>query len=287
MPAAEKSQLSPIKRLGIIAGSGALPGALVKSCQAQGIEPFIIAFKGQTDPHTTENIGHIWTHMGAAGSIMQALEQRSIHDLVFIGGVRRPSLADLHPDFTTLCFFAKHMFRINGDNDLLGAMRILLEERGFTLHGIHRFMPELLMPRGLLAGPAPDAHDQADIDRGITVLKTTGALDIGQAVVVQGGIVLGIEAAEGTDALITRCAALRRKGAARGVVVKLAKPGQDPDLDLPTIGPDTIDHIAAAGLAGLAAQSGATLMVDPEEIAIRANHHKIFVIGITPDSANT
>lgn len=283
MPAAEKSQLNPVERLGIIAGGGALPGALVKACHEQGIEPFVVAFKGQTDPQTTQNAAHICTHMGAAGFVIKALQARSIHDLVFIGAVRRPSVADLRPDFVTARFFAKHMFKIGGDNDLLSAVRRLLEDEGFTLHGIHRFMPELLMPEGLLGGPQPNAHDQADIKRGIEVLKTTGALDIGQAAIVQDCIVLGIEAAEGTNALIDRCASLRRKGKAGGVLVKLAKPGQDPDLDLPTIGPETLDRAAVAGLSGIAVQAGATLLVDPEEIAKRADRHKLFVTGINPD----
>ena len=115
-------------------------------------------------------------------------------------------------------------------------------------------------------------------------MRTRGTVDVGQSIVIQGGVVLGIEAAEGTDELIRRCAAYKRKGGNSGILVKLAKPGQDESLDLPTIGPDTVRLCAETGLVWIVLEAGRSLIVDPEDVASLANRHRMFVIAINADS---
>jgi DUF1009 family protein len=108
-----------------------------------------------------------------------------------------------------------------------------------------------------------------------------GALDVGQAAVVQQGIVLGVEAVDGTDALLARCGPLRRDGPG-GVLVKVAKPGQDRRADLPTIGPQTVAAAAAAGLSGIAVEAGATFVADRTAVAAAADRAGLFVVGVAP-----
>ena len=280
MPAAEK-KLKPIVRLGVIAGSGRLPETLLHACDSKGIEPFVVGFEGQTDPSLVQGRNHMWTRLGAAGQVIQTLKAHDIHDLVLIGSMRRPTLGELRPDLKTVEFFARLSVRAIGDNNLLGILRNILEEEGFTLHGIHRFADDLLTPSGVIGHYKPKKDDWIDIKRGLEVSQILGAQDIGQSVIVQEGMVLGVEAAEGTDELIQRCKHLRRKGRG-GVLVKTCKPQQDRDLDLPTIGPETVQQAASCGLAGIAVQAGQSLLIDSQKVAEIADQHKIFVIGIDP-----
>jgi DUF1009 family protein len=111
------------------------------------------------------------------------------------------------------------------------------------------------------------------------VARALGALDIGQAVVVQQGLVLGVEAIEGTDALLRRCAELRRGGLG-GVLVKLEKPGQERRVDRPTIGPQTVLLAAETGLRGIAAEAGATIVLDRDEVIRAADAAGLFVVGV-------
>jgi hypothetical protein len=125
----------------------------------------------------------------------------------------------------------------------------------------------------------PDDQAQQDIARGLSVVKALGEADVGQAVIVQQGIVLGVEASEGTDALIARCAALKREGPG-GVLVKLAKPQQDDRFDLPTIGPETIAAAAKTGLSGIAIEAGRSLVIDRDKVRQLADEAGIFVVGL-------
>jgi hypothetical protein len=127
----------------------------------------------------------------------------------------------------------------------------------------------------------PDAQAEDDIALGFRVVRALGALDIGQAAVVQQGLVLGLEAIEGTDALIARCAALRREGPG-GVLVKAPKPGQERRADLPTIGRRTVEAAAAAGLRGIAVEAGASLVIDHAAVAVAADRAGLFVVGVAP-----
>ncbi len=136
-----------------------------------------------------------------------------------------------------------------------------------------------LAPEGPLGHVRPDAQAIADIERGERVARALGALDVGQAVVVQQGLVLGVEAIEGTDELIRRCAGLRREGPG-GVLVKVEKPGQEQRADRPTIGPQTVTLAAAAGLRGIAVEAGATIVIDRDEVVASADHAGLFVFGI-------
>jgi len=292
MSAAEKSRLSGAAMLpraagpdpeiiAILAGGGQLPDYLAQSCERAGITPFIVAFKGQTDPALYQDRAHMLTRLGAAGQVIATLKNRAIRDIVMIGPLRRPTLAELKPDLRTARFFARISFRALGDDGLLGAVRAELEREGFIIHGVQRFAGELLTAPGPLGRYQPKKADQTDIARGVAAAQALGRLDVGQAVIVQEGIVLGVEAIEGTKELIARCAGYARKGRPP-LLIKLCKPGQDTDIDLPTIGPDTVAQCAAAGIGGIIVEAGRSLMVDREQIAVRADSHKMFVIGIDP-----
>lgn len=276
MPAVPESSIT---RLGIIAGGGSLPGQLLHACDKKGIETFVVAFDEHTDPAILKDRRYLLTRLGAAGLIINTLKSQNIRDLVFIGTIRRPSLKEMRPDMRTLKFFARLATRALGDDGLLKAMKKELEREGFRLHGVQEFADGLIASAGPMSMCQPKDADHDDIKRGLEIIRTLGPLDIGQGVVMQEGIVLGVEAAEGTDALIHRCGQLKRAG--RGpILIKMSKPGQDKDLDLPTVGPNTIINAAESGFSGIVIEAGRTLVSEPDRMAELANKSGLFVIGI-------
>ncbi|MCK6417419.1 MAG: UDP-2,3-diacylglucosamine diphosphatase LpxI [Alphaproteobacteria bacterium] len=276
MSAREESRLNPI---GIIAGSGTLPLLTAQGVSAAGHDVFIIALDGHADESWVQDYPHQWTRLGAAGEMIEALRARGICEIVLIGAVRRPSLAELRPDLKAASFFARYGLKALGDDGLLTAVREFLKDEGFIVRGAQEFVQTLLAPPGHIAGPTPSLELMRDIQRGIEVCQAIGAADVGQACIVQEGIVLGIEAVEGTDGLIARCANLQREGRG-GVLVKMSKPQQDRALDLPTVGLQTVQKAVAAGLSGIALEAGKSFFIDREECIYAAQQAKFFIIGI-------
>jgi DUF1009 family protein len=267
--------------LGILAGGGELPRRLAESARAQGRSVFLVAFKGHTDPATPEGFDHIWSRLGAAGEILDALRRHEVQEIVLAGPVKRPSLGEVWPDRRAARFFSKIGRNAFSDDGLLGSIvHTLEEEEGFHVIGIDDVMTELIAEAGVYGRHAPDELAHADIARGVEVVQALGRLDVGQAAVIQQGIVLGVEAVEGTDALLERAGALRRDGPG-GVLVKIKKPGQEHRVDLPTVGIRTVKGAAAAGLRGVALQAGASLLVDRQAVVDAADEDGLFIFGLT------
>jgi DUF1009 family protein len=270
--------------LGILAGGGRLPGQIAAAARAAGREVFLVGLEGFADPAVLAPWPHEVIRILAAGRIIAALRAHGCQDLVLIGPVRRPSLFDLRPDAEGARILARiGRAAFAGDDGLLAAVVKVLGEEGFRVLGASDILGEALGPAGLLSRAAPDALAMADIRRGIAVAHALGAVDVGQGCVVQQGIVLAVEAAEGTDAMLARCGVLARPGPG-GVLVKLVKPGQDRRTDLPTIGPDTIRAIAAAGLRGVAFEAGGTIVADREAAIAAADLAGLFLLGLDPDA---
>lgn len=274
---------SPGGPLGIIAGSGELPRRIVDACHAEGREVYVLALRGEADPEVVEGVLHDWCRMGAAAKALGLLRDNGVSDLVLAGGVRRPTLSAIRPDWRAAKFFAKVGYRMLGDDGLLSAVVKELEVEGFRLLGAHELLDAgTTVSEGPLGRLTPNDGAKADIARGILIARALGALDIGQAVVVQQGLVLGLEAIDGTDALIKRCSELRRDGPG-GVLVKLEKPGQEARIDRPTVGPRTVQLAAASGLQGIALEAGATLLLDRDEVIRVADAAGLFVVGVRPE----
>ncbi len=268
-----------LPKLGILAGGGELPARLVAACRDQGREVFVLAFEGHADPSAVHDVPHAWIRLGEAGRGFDILHEHGVKDVVMAGPVRRPTLRDLRPDWRTTRFFARLGLKALGDDGLLRAVISEMESEGFHVVGMHEILGDLLAEAGIWGRVQPDDQAWSDIQRGLQVAVGLGALDVGQSVVIQQGIVLGVEAVEGTDALIRRCGDLRRDGPA-GILIKIAKPGQERRADLPTIGPKTIASCAAAGLRGIAVHAGSTVVVNRPALIEAADKAGIFLCGV-------
>ena len=274
------------KKLGIIAGGGILPQILIKHCQQTQREYFVLAIENNADKSIfSDDIPHKWIRIGQAGSGFKLMHEQNIEEIVMIGTIHRPSFSDLVPDLRTAAFFARIGLKSIGDDGILRALVKEIESENVRVVGIHEVLPDLLVKEGCLTKVKPDKQALADIARGVEVGLALGRLDVGQSVVVQQGLVLGVEGIEGTDKLIERCGTYQRQGDG-GVLVKLRKPQQDMRIDLPTIGTTTIENLHRAGMRGIAIHAGNALIVDEAEVIKAANQYKMFIIGINPAEEN-
>ncbi len=281
---------SPDGPLAIICGSGSLPLAVADAVGKHGRRVVMFPVRGFADPRVERFPCH-WVALGQFGRIFRVARAEGCRDVVFIGGLVRPSLARVRFDWATIRALPRlvRAFR-GGDDHLLTGIARVFEDEGFRLVGAHEVAPELLLPQGPLGTRRPSERDRGDIGRALALLAATGPFDIGQAAVVADGHVLAIEAAEGTDRILERIVTLRQDGRIKaasgiGVLVKAPKPGQDRRFDLPSIGPQTIAGVARAGLAGVAAVAGGTVVAEPDEVARRAEQAGVFVVGVPPRGA--
>ncbi len=291
MPEAVAADLSAAdggtpRALGILAGGGALPGQVAAAAQAAGRPVFLVGLEGCAEPAVLAPWPHEVIGITNPGRILAALRAFGCRDLVLIGPVRRPSLLGHRPDAEGVRILARiGRAAFGGDDGLLAAVIRVLGEEGFRVIGAQDVLREALGPAGVLSRAAPDALAMADIGRAVAVARALGTVDVGQGCVVQQGMVLALEAAEGTDAMLSRCAALARPGPG-GVLVKLLKPGQERRADLPTIGPQTIRSAAAAGLRGVAFEAGSTILAEHAATVAAADAAGLFLLGLDPETVS-
>ena len=272
--------------LAILCGGGGLALEAAKLARQNGREVFLVGIVGSASIDI-ESFPHIWLKLGELGKLFGALEERKIKDLAILGAVSRPEFADLKLDWGAVKRAAEiaRIFR-GGDNNLLEGVARIFEREGMTIVGAQDFAPQLLAPTGLIAGRAPDDEGQADIKFGVAMLGALSPFDVGQGAVIARGRVLAIEAAEGTDAMLSRVADMRAsrrlkfKGRA-GVFVKAPKRGQDMRLDLPTVGLRTLESAARAELAGVAVAAGEVLIAERDHFVAVAEAAGLFVVGWT------
>lgn len=268
-------------KLGILAGRGDLPAQMIETCRKQQREFVVVAFEGQTEAELVREVPHHWFPLGAVGKTIRYLKDSGAKELVLAGAIKRPSFFTLKPDAIAAKWLTKlSAKKLAGDDQLLSLIVTELEKEGFSVIGTEDVLGEqILAPEGILGAVRPDAQAEKDIAAGMEIAKEIGRMDIGQAVVVQNGVVIGVEAVEGTDALLERCGRLTTDGPG-GVLVKMRKPQQEQRADLPTIGLTTIENAAKAGLQGIAVEAEGAIIVNREQVAAKADALGLYIIGI-------
>lgn len=274
------------RKLGIIAAGGDLPVALAEQCQALGKPYFVARVTPFADAALAAHPSDAHD-LGAMGARIDALKQAGCDAVVFVGQAHRPDFAALQWDAVGLSMLpALAAGAREGDDALLRALLGEHAKHGFQVVGADEVTAEMVAPAGVFGAHAPSQNDLKDIAHAARVVAAMGALDIGQAAIVCAGLTLGVEAQEGTDALLRRIAELPAnvRGSPerrRGVLLKRPKPIQERRVDLPVIGVRTIEGAAKAGLAGVAIEAGAALLVRREAIIAAADAAGLFVFGFT------
>jgi DUF1009 family protein len=267
------------KKLGIVAGGGMMPVEIIRYCNATEREVFAVGLEPFANEEQLEEAPHIFAKIGEAGKILKAFKQQGVCEIVLAGGIKRPSFKEMMPDWEGVKIVAKLAVKRMSDDKLFRAVMDEIEARGFKVVGIEEVVPQMLFSEGVYGKVKPSQEDMEDIRRGITVAKALGVVDVGQAVVVQEGMVLAVEAIEGTDMVLSRAAAVKKEGKAP-VMVKVLKPGQDMRVDLPAIGLLTIEQLKKYGMGGIAVEAGGILLIEREAVIQMADREGIFIIGV-------
>lgn len=268
------------KKLGLIAGSGELPAQIIEACRSSGRDIFVIGFEDITDRKIVSDIKSKFVHIGRAGEAIDCLKKEGVSEVIMAGRVGRPNVSSLKLDFTGIRLLIK-LSRLpsQGDNAVFSAIISFIENYGFKVVGAEDVLSDLLIKEGVLGNIKPDAVAENDIKIGMNAALKIGELDIGQAVIIQNGNILGVEGAEGTDRLISRCKELHNEGPG-GVLVKMKKPKQDSRVDLPSIGVNTIENAHKSGLRGIAVEAGGALVINRTKVLELADKLGIFVVGV-------
>jgi DUF1009 family protein len=273
--------------LAIVCGGGSFPFAVADAVGQRGRRVVLFPLRGWAEPDRVAGYPHRWITLAKFGGFFGMMRAEGCRDVVFIGSLVRPSVWQLRFDLGTLRALPQILAAYRGgDNHLLSGIAGIFEQQGFRLVGAHEVAPEILVPAGVLSRRLPTEQEQADIKRGLILLDAIGKFDIGQAAVIANNHVLAVEAVEGTDYMLARIAELRGqkiRAASGGVLVKAPKPGQDRRFDLPSIGPQTIEGVARASLAGIAVLAGGAIIAEPQRVAAAADKHNVFVVGVRAD----
>ena len=263
----------------MIAGSGMMPTEIIRYCAARQKEIFVIGLESFASEANIGEAPHDFARMGEVGKILKAFQKNGVQDIVLAGGIKRPSFKEMIPDWEGMKIVTRLAVKKMSDDKLFRAVIDEIEKYGFKVVGIEEVVPEMLFAEGLYGKTKPSSDDMDDIERGVVVAKALGAVDVGQAVVVQEGMVLAVEAIEGTDMMLSRAAAVKKEGKAP-VMVKVLKPGQDLRVDLPAIGLQTIEQLKKYGIKGIAVEAGGILLIEREKVIKMADEAGIFILGL-------
>lgn len=269
-----------VPTIGLIAGGRKFPILVAQGVKALGGRLVVVGFTGHTNmdvvPYADE-----WVELklGKLGKLIDYFKSHGVDKIIMAGTINKPKAMDIrYLDMRAIKLLFKQ--KNKGDSAILGTLARELEREGMPVIPAHEYLPELLMPEGVLTRRDPDEREWEDLEFSWKIAKELGRLDIGQCLVVREGIVAAVEALEGTDETIRRGTKLGGEGC---VVIKVFKPGQQEQIDLPSLGLDTIKAMADGGATCLGVEAGKSLFFDQDEAVEYAEKHGISIVGIAPD----
>ena len=268
-----------LSTVAIIAGQGLLPKLIYDECIKKGIKIIIIGLKGDFDEQVFQGIHYTIFKPYNISKIFRYLRDKNISRLIIAGKVNRKNIYKLVCDQLGLEIFTKIMKNGFNDNNIHSIIIKFIEDNGFKILSPDKIADTSITPRGNITN-VKISHDKiTDIKKGVKILKRIIINDIGQGLVINKGLIIGVEAIEGTNELLKRCTNYLDVSN-NGILIKLCKPHQDIKLDLPCIGPDTIKNIARFSYSGIVLESQRSIIIDNKESIDLANKNKIFIYGV-------
>lgn len=269
-----------MSRIAILAGAGRFPFHVAQEAKRQGHTVIVFGVQGWADPALAgEADAYEEVAVGQLGRLLERLRGHGARELVMAGKVTKDVLWRDRASFDGEMLGLLRHVRGWSAPALLGALGNRLAREGVTLLDSSTFLRDNLCPAGAVTRRRPTAAQQEDIRLGFKAARALAALDIGQTVAVKDGVVVAVEALEGTDAAIRRARELAGEGL---VVVKAGSPKQDRRFDLPVVGPDTIQRLREARAACLAVEAGTTLLLDRDAIIAAADAAGLCLVGVKP-----
>lgn len=267
--------------LAIIAGKGDLPKMIAKKCQDTKRPFAIFLIKDEAKEEDFSQYSYNIVPIGYIGQLLKLMKKENVRDMVFAGGVSKPSMANLKADGKGAFLISKILAaKLFGDDNLLSTITNFFKKEGFNIVGAHEIIADLTTQKGFLGKIEPDKSSLKDIEIGANALKIMSELDIGQAIAVQQKNIIGVEAIEGTDALLDRCEEIQLKTGKKPVLIKMKKANQNTKIDLPSLGVNTIENLHRANFAGVALEAGSSIIINQKEVIKLADAYGLFVIGV-------
>lgn len=270
--------------LAIVCGGGHYPLEIAKCCQSANVDFVLVFVRGSTDESLSwPAVSRETFDVCELNKLLHFLKDNSVDSLIFAGHIKRPNLFSLALDKTAQEWIKKIGTKVlSGDDGLLRAIADLFALEGISVIDPKQYTETLKVHDNVLTVTRPSQHDMADVFKGIGILNSLSSYDIGQSIIIENGVVIGIECVEGTDALINRCRSIK-KTKNDGVLVKMSKIDQDHRFDLPTIGMNTIEACHLAGVRGIAIEKKNSIFLDRKDAISCADKYGIFVIAVNKE----
>ena len=265
-------------KIGIIAGDGSLPLYIGKSLLNKNYDVTFLSLNNKNNKfynnHKIVNIDIL-----SIKKILTVLASNNIEYIIFAGSIKRPSIKDLGFDFPTFLLAKSLLLEKKGDNNLLISLKKYFETKGFVFFNWTKYCKELFSTEENLNNIKPSKNSILNLNKAKSIYQTYKKLDVGQAIIIQNQLVLGLEAIEGTDVLLQRCKEYKRKGD-KGILFKFSKQNQSNLIDIPLIGLDTIKNLKKYNYDGVYLQKNKCLILDKKKIIDYANNNKIFISSV-------
>ena len=268
-----------MNKIGIICGDGNLPIYIGKALANKNFDITYLILKSTKNKYKYKKQKFINIDILSVKKIIDILNKNKINKIIFAGSLRRPSIKDLGFDLETIRVAKKLLLEKKGDNNLLISIKNYLEKRGFYFFNWTKYCPELFSIESNLTLLKPSKYANKNLLKAKSIYQQYKKLDIGQSIIIQNQLVLGLEAIEGTDNLIKRCFNYKRKGDG-GILLKFTKKNQSELIDIPLIGLETVKRIKKYNFEGIFLEKNKCLIIDKNKVIDYANENNIFISGV-------
>ncbi len=263
-------------KIGLISGDGNLPINIGENLRKKNFEVIYFLLNSSKNKKFYKNKNYINVDILSIKKLINILQSNNIKKIIFAGGIKRPSIKDLSFDFQTIKLAKKLLLEKKGDNHLLVSIKNYLENEGFSFFNWRKYTSDLFSIENNLTNYKPSKFALKNLNKAKSVFHEFKKIDVGQSIIVQNQLILGLEAIEGTDKLIERCANYKRKGD-KGILLKFSKKNQSELIDVPLIGLKTIKIIKKFNYEGIFLQKNKCLVLDKDKVINFANQNKIFI----------
>ncbi len=271
-----------MNKIGLISGDGKLPLHIGNSLIKHNFDVTYLLLHSVKDKSIYKNENHININILSIKKIIKILNLNNINEVIFAGSIKRPSIKDLGFDIDTLKLAKKLLLEKQGDNNLLTSIKKIFENQGISFFNWIKYCPNLFATERNLSINKPSNSAKYNLIKAKSIISEFKKIDVGQSIIIQNQLVLGLEAIEGTDHLIERCSNYKRKGD-KGILVKFSKKNQSQLIDIPTIGLKTIENLKKNNYEGVFVEKNKCLIIDKDEVSNYANNNNIFISSVELD----
>ena len=263
-------------KVGIIAGDGPLPLIIGKNLISQNINICFFCIKNFCKKDKFNDFENYEIELNSFSNILKCLKEKRINEIIMVGKIKRPSIKDIKFDFTTINLIKNYLLESKGDDQLLKTISDFFTNKGFPLFDWKKYCNNLFTSKDHLSINLPSKKSINNMKKGLDIFKIIGKADIGQSLIIQNELILGVECIEGTDELIKRCYNLKKEGD-NGILLKLSKYSQHSTLDVPTIGLETLKKIKYYNYDGLFIEKNNCVILDKDEMINFCDQNNIFL----------